>query len=116
VTRPAGPGKRRVLLVPGGASTVHWYFRQLATSPGPQATVIQVDPPGIGAASDRRPLRLATHAHALSQTVRGTGHDPAVVVLGSSTVTLPASRAELQDLLAHSWWGSPTSAPVASEG
>jgi hypothetical protein len=92
VTRPVGPGQRRVLLVPGGASTARGYFPQLATSLGSQATVIQVDPPGIGTASDRRPLRLATHARALSQTVRGAGHDPAVVVLGSSTVTLPASR------------------------
>jgi pimeloyl-ACP methyl ester carboxylesterase len=43
---------------------------------GTQATVIQVDPPGIGAASDRRPLRLATHARALSQAVRRTDDNP----------------------------------------
>jgi pimeloyl-ACP methyl ester carboxylesterase len=66
VALPDGPGARRVLLVPGGASTVHGYFPQLATARGRGATVIGVDPPGIGAASDRRPLRLAAYAPGLS--------------------------------------------------
>jgi pimeloyl-ACP methyl ester carboxylesterase len=80
VSPAIGPGKPRVLLVPGGASTVHRYYPQLATALETRATVVQVDPPGIDESADRRPLRLAAHAHALSQAVRRTGDDPTVVV------------------------------------
>jgi pimeloyl-ACP methyl ester carboxylesterase len=101
VTLPVGPGESHVLLVPGGASTVHGYFPQLATSLGTRATVIEVDPPGIGASSDRRPLRLAGYALAgyalgLSQAVRRTGDDPAVVV-GHSLGGLVALRLAVDD-------------------
>jgi pimeloyl-ACP methyl ester carboxylesterase len=70
---------------------VHGYFPQLATPFGTQAMVIEVDPPGIGASSDRRPLRLAAYARGLSQAVRRTGDDPAVVV-GHSLGGLVALR------------------------
>jgi pimeloyl-ACP methyl ester carboxylesterase len=69
-----------VLLIPGGASTVHGYFPQLATSLGTRARVIEADPPGIGASSDRRPLRLSGYAAGLAQAIRHTGGVPAVVV------------------------------------
>ena len=62
--------RSQVLLVPGGASTVHGYFPQLGTALGAQAQVIRIDVPGIGRASDRRPLRLPEYAHELAQAVR----------------------------------------------
>jgi pimeloyl-ACP methyl ester carboxylesterase len=69
-----------VLLIPGGASTAHEYFPQLAALLGTRAQIIDADPPGIGAASDRQPLRLPCYAHWLAQALRGTGDAPAVVV------------------------------------
>jgi pimeloyl-ACP methyl ester carboxylesterase len=75
--------KPRILLVPGGASTVRHYFPELQTSLGSRATVIEVDPPGIGTTSDHRPLRLTDCAHGLARAVRGDGEDPVVVVAHS---------------------------------
>jgi pimeloyl-ACP methyl ester carboxylesterase len=82
----------RVLLVPGGASTSHGYFPGLAGALSGTATFIEADPPGIGATSqDRRPLRLATYARGLAQSVRRVGDDP-VVVVGHSLGGLVALR------------------------
>jgi pimeloyl-ACP methyl ester carboxylesterase len=80
-----------VLLLPGGASPVHGYFPELATSLGSRARVLEADPPGIGAASDRRPLRLDDYACWLSQALRRDGDGPAVVV-GHSLGGLVALR------------------------
>jgi hypothetical protein len=61
VTAHLDAGERRVLPVPGGGSTVHGYFPDLAKDLATQATVIESDPPGIGTRSDRRPLRLSDY-------------------------------------------------------
>jgi pimeloyl-ACP methyl ester carboxylesterase len=74
------PSRSQVLLVPGGASTVHGYFPQLSTALGRRAQVIQVDVPGIGPASDRRPLRLPDYASALAHAVRGQAGGPLIIV------------------------------------
>lgn len=83
MTRQFGSAKTRVLLIPGGASTVHGYFPDLSTALANRATIIGCDPPGIGTTSDRRPLRLSAHAGALAQTVERGGNDPVVVVAHS---------------------------------
>jgi pimeloyl-ACP methyl ester carboxylesterase len=75
----AGSGPPRVLLVPGGASTVHGYFPQLGASLRARAEVIEVDPPGIGPANDGRPLRLTEYAAELAQAARSRGDGPLVV-------------------------------------
>jgi pimeloyl-ACP methyl ester carboxylesterase len=75
---------------------VRGYFPKLATALGTRATVVEVDPPGIGASADRRPLRLAAHALGLSQAVRRTGDDP-VVVVGHSLGGLVALRLAVDD-------------------
>ena len=85
------PSRPRVLLVPGGASTVHGYFPQLDTALGARAQVIQVDVPGIGPASGRRPLRLPDYASALAQAVRGQADGPLIIV-GHSLGGLVALR------------------------
>jgi len=76
-------GDARVLLVPGGASTVHGYFPQLEPSLAGRATVIEADPPGVGESADGRPLRLPQYAQALAKAVRERG-DGEVVVVGHS--------------------------------
>jgi pimeloyl-ACP methyl ester carboxylesterase len=63
---------------------------------GPRATVVEVDSPGIGASSGRRPLRLAAQARGLSQAVHRTGDDPAVVV-GHSLGGLVTLRLAVDD-------------------
>jgi pimeloyl-ACP methyl ester carboxylesterase len=53
--------------------------------------VIEVDPPGIGTTSDRRPLRLSDYARGLAHALRREGEDP-VVVVGHSLGGLVALR------------------------
>ena len=84
-------GRRRVLLIPGGASTVHGYFPDLAAALATHVTLIESDPPGIGGTSDRRPLRLADYAARLAGTVREGGSD-SVGVIGHSLGGLVALR------------------------
>ena len=60
-------GRRRVLLIPGGASTVHGYFPDLAAALATHATLIESDPPGIGGTSDRVALR-ARHSRLTART------------------------------------------------
>jgi pimeloyl-ACP methyl ester carboxylesterase len=84
-------GTRRVLLIPGGASTVHGYFPDLADALATRATLIESDPPGIGGGSDRRPLRLADYAAGLAREVREGGSD-SVGVIGHSLGGLVALR------------------------
>jgi pimeloyl-ACP methyl ester carboxylesterase len=91
MSRGADSRGPRVLLVPGGASTVHGYFPQLRTSLGTRASVIEVDPPGIGRGNDRRPLRLPVYAGELAQAVRSRGDGP-LVVAGHSLGGLVALR------------------------
>ena len=88
--------RSRVLLVPGGASTVHGYFPQLGTALGAQARVIRIDVPGIGRASDRRPLRLPEYAHELAQAVRAQAGGPLLVV-GHSLGGLVALRLAIDE-------------------
>ena len=82
---------RRALLIPGGASTVHGYFPDLADALATRVTLLESDPPGIGATSDRGPLRLADYAAGLARTVREGGDDP-VAVVGHSLGGLVALR------------------------
>jgi pimeloyl-ACP methyl ester carboxylesterase len=86
-----GAFRRRVLLIPGGASTVYGYFPDLADALAPTATLLESDPPGIGVTSDGRPLRLADYAAELARTVRERGDDP-VGVIGHSLGGLVAQR------------------------
>jgi len=74
------PAEARILLVPGGGSSVHGYFPELAGCLGKHARVIEVDPPGMDVASGRRWLRLADHAHWLAQAIRLDRDDPVIVV------------------------------------
>jgi len=90
------PGRPRVLLIPGGASTVHGYFPQLDTALQARAQVIQIDVPGIGAASDRRLLRLPEYAASLAQAVRAQAGGPLVVV-GHSLGGLVALRLAIDE-------------------
>ena len=80
-----------MLLVPGGASTVHGYFPGLARALANHAALIEHDPPWIGATSDGRPLRLFEYAAALALTVRNGGSEP-VCVVGHSLGGLVALR------------------------
>jgi pimeloyl-ACP methyl ester carboxylesterase len=90
------PGRPRVLLIPGGASTVHGYFPKLDTALQARATVIQIDVPGIGPASDRRPLRLPDYARGLAHAVRGQAGGPLIIV-GHSLGGLVALRLALDE-------------------
>jgi pimeloyl-ACP methyl ester carboxylesterase len=101
MTGHADAGRRRVLLIPGGASTVRGYFPDLADALATSATLIESDPPGIGGASDRRPLRLADYAAWLAWSVREGGSD-SVGVIGHSLGGLVALRLAVDepDLLA----------------
>ena len=72
--------RRRVLLIPGGASTVRGYFPDLHGALAAHATVIESDPPGIGTSTDRRPLRLAGYSHSLAEAIRRQGGDPVLAV------------------------------------
>jgi pimeloyl-ACP methyl ester carboxylesterase len=83
--------KHRVLLIPGGASTIHGYFPDLADALATRATVIEFDPPGIGALSDGSALRLSDYAAALAQFVREGGDDH-MGVIGHSVGGLVALR------------------------
>jgi pimeloyl-ACP methyl ester carboxylesterase len=83
--------RARVLLIPGGASTVQGYFPQLSALLGPDLGVIEIDPPGIGASADGRQLRLPEYAAALAEGVREQGEAP-VVVVGHSLGGLIALR------------------------
>ena len=76
----ADSGKWRVLLVPGGASSAHGYFPGLGRSVGARAELMEVDPPGIGAERDRRPLRLSEYAGELALAARSRGSGRLVVV------------------------------------
>ena len=92
----AGSCQPRVLLVPGGASTVHGYFPQLGASLRTQAEVIEVDPPGIGPANDGRPLRLTEYAAEQAQAARSRGDGP-LVVAGHSLGGLVALQLAIDD-------------------
>jgi pimeloyl-ACP methyl ester carboxylesterase len=80
----------RVLLIPGGASTVHGYF-PLASLLGPDLAVIEADPPGIGETADGSPLRLAEYAQASAKSVQEGGDEP-VLAVGHSLGGLIALR------------------------
>jgi pimeloyl-ACP methyl ester carboxylesterase len=79
-----------------GASTVHGYFPQLDTALQARAQVIQIDVPGIGAASDRRLLRLPEYASSLAQAIRAQAGGPLVVV-GHSLGGLVALRLAIDE-------------------
>lgn len=101
--------RRRVLLIPGGASTVHGYFPGLASALASHATVIESDPPGIGNTSDRSPLRLSVYAASMAKAVRQEGNDP-VAVIGHSLGGLVALRLAVDspDLVAALFLLDPT--------
>jgi pimeloyl-ACP methyl ester carboxylesterase len=82
-TVDVGAAEAHILLVPGGGSSVHGYFPELAACLGEHARVIEVDPPGMDVASGRRWLRLADHAHWLAQAIRLDRDDPVIVVAHS---------------------------------
>lgn len=84
-------GKWRVLLVPGGASSVHGYFPGLGRPVGARAELVEADPPWIGAEGDRRPLRLPEYAGALALAARSRGGGR-IVALGHSLGGLIALR------------------------
>ncbi len=86
----------RVLLVPGGGSSVHGYFPELASCLGTHARLIAVDPRGLDVATGRRWLRLAEHARWLAQAVRLDCDGP-VVVIGHSLGGLVALRLALDE-------------------
>jgi len=88
---PGSPGRSQVLLIPGGASTVHGYFPQLGTALRAWAQVIQVDFPAIGRDHDRRPLRLPEYASELARAVRAQADAPLIIV-GHSLGGLVALR------------------------
>jgi pimeloyl-ACP methyl ester carboxylesterase len=88
--------RSRVLLIPGGASTVHGYFPQLGTALGAQAQVIQIDVPGIGTAHDRRKLRLPEYASELAQSIRAQADGPLIIV-GHSLGGLVALRLAIDE-------------------
>jgi pimeloyl-ACP methyl ester carboxylesterase len=86
----------RVLLVPGGGSSVHGYFPELASCLGSHAQTIEVDPPRLDVASGRRWLRLADHALWLAQAVR-LDRDAPVIVVAHSLGGLAALRLALDE-------------------
>jgi pimeloyl-ACP methyl ester carboxylesterase len=88
------PGDARVLLVPGGGSSVHGTFPGLADALGPRARLIAVDPPGLDVGQGLRWLRLGDHARWLTRAVRRDGGGP-VVVVGHSLGGLVALRLAL---------------------
>ena len=83
--------RRRVLLIPGGASTVDGYFPDLASALASHATVLESDPPGIGKTSDGSPLRLSDYAASMANRIRQGGPDP-VALVGHSLGGLVALR------------------------
>ena len=85
---------KHVLLVPGGAATVHGYFPGLARALATHAAVIASDAPGIGATSPRRPL--SHYASWLAQAVREAGSG-GVVVVGHSLGGLVALRLAIDE-------------------
>jgi pimeloyl-ACP methyl ester carboxylesterase len=87
----ADAARPRVLLIPGGASTVHGYFPGLASALAPRVTVVEFDPPGIGDTSDSSPLRLSDYAAALARSVRESGGDR-VGIIGHSLGGVVALR------------------------
>jgi pimeloyl-ACP methyl ester carboxylesterase len=88
--------RSQVLLVPGGASTVHGYFPQLGTALDARAQVIQINLAGIGPAHDRRPLRLPEYARGLAQAVR-TQADGPLIIVGHSLGGLVALRLAIDE-------------------
>jgi pimeloyl-ACP methyl ester carboxylesterase len=96
MTATGSSGKPQVLLIPGGASTVHGYFPQLGTALQTRAQVIQVDVPGIGPTSDQRSLRLPDYASALARAVRDQAHGP-VIAVGHSLGGLVALRLAIDE-------------------
>jgi pimeloyl-ACP methyl ester carboxylesterase len=93
---PGSPSRSQVLLIPGGASTVHGYFPQLGTALRARAQVIQVDVPGIGPDHDRRPLRLPEYASELARAVRAQAGGPLIIV-GHSLGGLVALRLAIDE-------------------
>jgi len=85
----------RVLLVPGGGSSVHGYFPELAVSLAGDADVIEADPPGLDVAAGRRWLRVADGAGWLADAVRREGDGGRVVVVAHSLGGLFALRLAL---------------------
>lgn len=90
------PGRSQVLLIPGGASTVHGYFPQLGTALRARAQVIGVDVSGIGPASERRPLRLPEYASELAHAVRAQADGP-LIIAGHSLGGLIALRLAIDE-------------------
>src|SRR5438105_4744402 len=86
----------RVLLVPGGGSSVHGYYTELEQALGASARLIKVDPPGLEPAAGIRWLKLSDHARWLAQVVRRDGTGP-VLVIGHSLGGLIALRLALDD-------------------
>jgi len=86
----------RMLLVPGGGSSVDGYFTALEQMLAPHATLVLVDPPGLDVASGRRWLRLPDHARWLADALRAEGGEP-VLVIGHSLGCLVSLRLALDE-------------------
>jgi pimeloyl-ACP methyl ester carboxylesterase len=86
----------RVLLVPGGGSSVDGYFGGIAESLRTDFDLVAVDPPRLDVASGRRWLKLPAHAAWLTRAVRAGGGEP-VVVVGHSLGGLVALRFALDN-------------------
>jgi pimeloyl-ACP methyl ester carboxylesterase len=96
MTMPPSRAAARVLVVPGGGSQAHGYFPGLAESLGPEALIVEADPPGFDLAAGRRWLKPTDHAWWLGQAVRRDGEGP-VVVVGHSLGALIALRFTLDE-------------------
>jgi pimeloyl-ACP methyl ester carboxylesterase len=86
----------RILLVPGGGSSVAGYFTELEESLAPHAPLVTVDPPGLDVASGRRWLRLPEHARSLADALRRESAAP-VLVIGHSLGCLVSLRLALDE-------------------
>ena len=73
----------RILAVPGGGSSAHGYFPELAALIEDRARVLEFDAPGHDVESERRWLRARDQARFLADAVRRDG-DGRVLVVGHS--------------------------------
>lgn len=86
----------RLLLVPGGGSSVDGYFSLLEQALAPHGTLVMVDPPELDVASGRRWLRPADHARWLADALRRDGTEP-VLAIGHSLGCYAALRLALDE-------------------